>query len=240
MEKIKTHPSLTHYAVQKSGKGGLLCAICDGMGGGVRGEEAALLAVKALQGWKTERFFRMEETALEQEFIRKIQQLNDFIYETINKGKKIGGCTMTLLYLDKKKTFVVNVGDSPCICFKQDICKVVSVADNHAGQLYRWGEITEKAQWKHPGKSHLTQYLGMDPDSVLLSPHIYKASTLGEELYLLASDGLLDMLIPEDIGELLKKIQPGKNLAEELVDAAKRSGSRDNITVIVVRKEDKK
>ena len=52
--------------------------------------------------------------------------------------------------------------------------------------------------------------------------------------YLLCSDGLVDEVTDERIGDVLANLTDPQSAADHLVDMANRAGGRDNVTVVVV------
>ena len=88
-----------------------------------------------------------------------------------------------------------------------------------------------------PGKKKapLIQYLGMDPEEILIEPFIAKGDLKKGDQYLLCSDGLTDMLTNFEIADIMLNSPDAATCAENLIRAALEHGGRDNITVIVCR-----
>ncbi len=237
LEESALKPSqLLHFSMRKECEDAVLCAVCDGMGGGAKGEEAAYLAVEMLGELRAEDLKKDSSEIIEEKFKCLTQRINNAIYEKFKEESVFTGCTITLLYTDDKRTIAENVGDSPCILLREGKYEVVSISDNRANLLYQMGRITEEERWIHKTKNQLTQYAGMNPNEVLLSPHIYVGEAMQKgDMYILSSDGMLDKMGFDDVLDVTKVDY--KNTAEVLVDRALRCGSRDNVTVIVVKRE---
>ncbi len=212
-----------------------LFAVCDGMGGEAFGEKASAEAVNKLANIEVNKLASMNKEEIETELIQTIQTINDDIFNKYASVGRVMGCTMTVLYMDKRNIFVINVGDSPGIRYDSEGYAFVTFPDNHANKLYMMGEISEQERWTHRSKSQLTQCIGMDPDEVVLSPHVYYEKYPEEGVtFVLCSDGLTDGLSFEDIrSEIDGKWK--RKVAKKLVDRAVTAGSRDNITALVVR-----
>jgi protein phosphatase len=92
---------------------------------------------------------------------------------------------------------------------------------------------------KRPGREHrkapLTQYLGFGSDEILLEPHIAKGMIKRDDLYLLCSDGLTDMLSNFEISDIMINNPEPETCVKKLIDAALEHGGRDNVTAIVCR-----
>lgn len=217
-------------------KNALLCAVCDGMGGESRGEEASFLAVDMLQKINPLLLQKKDEDGLVTFLTGYLQTINDAIYRTLAEGSRMSGCTISLAYVDDRKTILLNVGDSSGIYVNRNEIRIVTIADNKANQLYRMGRISEEERWTHASKSQLTQYLGMNPAEILLSPHVFIGPAIeqGEHL-VLASDGLHEGLSMQDIKMIVSDGKP--NHASKLVHSAIEKGCRDNVTAIVITRE---
>lgn len=235
MQEICSCDQLQQYQTQKELELPILLAICDGMGGGADGEKASELAVKKVSEWDLAQFVNLSDEAFQQVMTDRIQQINDSIYGTLSHEGMLVGCTITILYVDEKRVYFINAGDSPGFVLEQGKLQAVTQSDNRANQMYIMGKISEKERWTHKTKNQLTQYLGMDPEEVLVSPHFYKMNVPDRPTtYLISSDGLIDGGNFEQIRDLLA--QDGTHhIARELVEAAMNAGSRDNVTAIALR-----
>ena len=147
---------LEHFVFKKEKKDAILCAVCDGMGGGMKGEEASFIAVKMISELELEQLKKDSIEVIEEKFKTLTQKINDVIYNTFKEERRFTGCTITLFYTDDKRTIVENVGDSPCIHIREDNYEVVSVSDNRANQLYQMGRITEAERWTHKTKNQFS------------------------------------------------------------------------------------
>ena len=94
------------------------------------------------------------------------------------------------------------------------------------------GMITQEQATFSTNKNLVTRAVGVE-DTVLLELHLH--DTLAEDLYLLCSDGLSDMLDDESIGQLMDGRGSLQDIGDALVDAANEAGGKDNIAVILVR-----
>lgn len=197
--------------------GGLqVYAVCDGMGGGDKGEEASFTVAEALA------------EAARQDRLHSIRQLNALMQRTSDaiyrKHDTLSGSTVALLILAEGRAIVMNVGDSRVYRLRSG--KLEQVSCDHVGY-----------------QAHsITQYLGM-PDDESLTPSYHiddmrQWTSGGDEdaaVFLLCSDGLTDMVADEDICAVLTAEKRPRFAAEKLVDMALRHGGRDNVTAMVVR-----
>lgn len=237
MEKVLPFTSTRHYERVVECTGAVLVAVCDGMGGESRGEEAAFLANRVLESVKLRTFENLATEELQRKLGQLIDEMNDSVYRNLGCKGGFAGSTVVLLYGDATRTVVANVGDSPCIRHLEGKSQLVTIPDNQANYLFQRGKITEEERWEHQAKSQLTQCLGEDPAEFEVQPHMYVASAMNKnEIYLLSSDGLIDGVKIPQITAMLKQ-NPTPSIAHALVEAAKAGGSRDNITVVFVQRK---
>jgi protein phosphatase len=85
-----------------------------------------------------------------------------------------------------------------------------------------------------PARNLLLQALGPCPE---IRPELLTQAVAPGDLYLLCSDGLYGACTDSRIGALLARASALAPCCTELVEAAKYDGSRDNITVVLVRCE---
>lgn len=208
-----------------------LAAAADGMGGQAYGEQASLLAVKAL---KPCCFEQVRETAGS-----CMKQANQAICRERRRNSGVGmGSTLTTLYVDQGRAICCNIGDSPCYLYREGRLHPLFTAHNRAERMVQTGILTRQQAVEHPGRHELTQYLGIFQEEMILQPAFSEEILLKEgDFFLLATDGLTDGLTEEAIEALLSRnidADCGK-ITEILLQEALSNGSRDNITVLAVK-----
>ena len=83
-------------------------------------------------------------------------------------------------------------------------------------------------------KPPLSQNLGIPPTEMIIDPYLLELPYKDNDLYLICSDGLTDMVKNEEIAEILKNELPGDAI-ESLLSKALKAGGRDNITIILCK-----
>ncbi|MBT1164297.1 PP2C family protein-serine/threonine phosphatase [Bifidobacterium felsineum] len=232
--------------------------VCDGMGGGLGGEQASQLAVQ--------RFATLSDSPVRNR--RDIQTaLHDAHRQILNLGQRLGGVagtTISGLVLphiptgntsDMQQTYVVNIGDSrvyhlspkhdaqqhssPQSASESNIVSTPSFWD--ASSLIRItrdhsqrqeaidaGLLTPQDAEVLIPRNIITQCLG-DPDGI--DADIYVADLTGR--YIICSDGLYGEVSDNDIAGIAATHANPQDAAHALVKMALDAGGRDNITVIV-------
>jgi len=199
---------------------GLCMAIFDGMGGENFGESASYAAARKMQSCQRTfaDFFIPEKKYLG----RMTAQLNAAVLAAADeKGTRRMGSTMVSLYYTARMVYVCNLGDS----------RAYRLRDGEFSQMSR--DHISTRPMPAGKKPPLTQHLGIDPEDMLIEPHIVKAELRKGDQYLLCSDGLTDMVENVEISDILLRSETTEECVSSLVQAAMEHGGRDNITVIL-------
>jgi protein phosphatase len=110
------------------------------------------------------------------------------------------------------------------------------ITDDHTwvGLALKAGEISKEQAQFHPWRHVLSQCLGRkDLYKISLQPLDVQS---GDRL-LLCSDGLTEEVSDDQIQAVLTNGKTCQEAAEELIEAAKKAGGSDNITVVIVAED---
>lgn len=194
-------------------------AVFDGMGGEERGELAAYLSAKIMAEYSFES--NIEKMLLE--FCKRANA--EICNYAENHGINSMGTTAAILVCSKKKIGLCNIGDSKV--FRCTKGKLEQISKDHVS--------ISPFLVKPP----LTQNLGIPETELLIAPYIATGEYQAEDIYLICSDGLTDMVKVEDIQKILLDSKK-EQAAENLLECALANGGRDNITLIVLFVKKKK
>jgi protein phosphatase len=211
--------------------------LADGMGGHLAGEVAAKEAVLHLCD-SIERFFRSQAHPTVQAAKSHLRQAfadaNSWIRSLAGQHPDLSGMGTTLccLLLLEKEAIFAHIGDSRIYRYRGTLERLTQ---DHSlrEELLAQGEITEKMAANFPYKNVLTRALGI---SNAVEPVIQQSASLPGDIYFLSSDGLHDVLSDRQIETVLRHASSIKEAAIELVEAAKKAGSTDNITILILKK----
>ena len=160
--------------------------------------------------------------------------------EMKRRGNRRMGSTLTALYIDDGKAVCCNVGDSRGYLLRGGKLSQLSVDHNKAGRMVELGVLTPKQAARHPSRHELTQHLGIFADEMVIEPAMSQPVKLEDgDLFLLCSDGLTDMVSPEDIKKILSGKALPQEMVKELIQLALAGGGRDNVTAIVLQIREK-
>ena len=128
------------------------------------------------------------------------------------------------------KVYIGHVGDSRIYRIRKDFIRKLTHDHSYVQKLVKDGTITEEEARNHPKKNMLMKALGC---TAFLEPDVTVKGLVKDDVILMCSDGLSNMLKDEEINEIIK--EQGTLSAEKLVEKANENGGYDNITAIVIR-----
>ncbi|HMA59279.1 MAG TPA: Stp1/IreP family PP2C-type Ser/Thr phosphatase [Halanaerobiales bacterium] len=201
-------------------------AVADGMGGHNAGEVASEIAIESIRDYTFE---------FDQEIIPQIKSVITEANQNIRdcsqdyENYQDMGTTLTLGILKDNQLYYGHVGDSRIYLFNGDLNQITT---DHSlvNDLIENKSISPDEAFDHPKKNIITQALGIDKD---LEIQTDKVDISKEDIIMLCTDGLSDMIRFENIQEIFKKDQSIKEMIEELGSKALTNGGTDNITIIM-------
>lgn len=222
--------------VYKNKKNIPLAIVADGMGGHQAGDTASYLAVTGLgEVW--------EETMLTQKddvcdwLVDHIQEENARIFDqgSINPEMFGMGTTIVSTVILEDELILAHVGDSRAYIVRDE--EIKQLTDDHSlvNELIKTGEISAEMAQNHPKKNILVRSIGV-PGEVEVD--ISLISFKPQDMILLCSDGLTNMLTDDEIKEVMLTDSLLKNRVEKLIELANIAGGTDNITVLIIDFDD--
>ena len=223
-----------------------LAMLADGMGGYNAGEVASGMAVAVLKNdleadlaaWYRE-LTRHGIEKLHGLVQARISRTNLSIYQSAQTQTQYAGMGTTLVltvFLNDRVT-VAHIGDSRLYRLRQDTLEPLTRDHSYLQEQMDIGLLTpEQARHSH-NKNLLTRALGVD---IEVMAEIRDYQTEPEDVYLLCSDGLTDMLTDAEIAHALlqnRALGFGKlqQAADDLIRRANDNGGRDNVSVVLLR-----
>ncbi len=205
-----------------------LFAIADGMGGARAGEVAAGIAAAAL---RDERLGVVDEASLE----ATIAEANRRVWErSVADPSTAGmGTTVTVALVDAPAAQIVfgQVGDSRAYRLRGDVLEQVTTDHSLVAELVESGVLTPEEAERHPQRSAITRAVGTER---AIEVDVFTTPAELDDLVLLCSDGLTDMLTKDEIAAVIVGAERDPDAAAAaLVAAANAHGGEDNITVVL-------
>jgi protein phosphatase len=224
-----------------------LALLADGMGGYNAGEVAAQMAVDIVAEGTAQAFDAQKgskalgkvdpATGLSRAGLLlrdQILRANDAIFESALNDPECEGMGTTVVgaLLTDRRLVVAHVGDSRCYRLRNGVLVALTRDHSLLQEQIDCGEWKEEASRNFPHKNLVTRALGAERYvQVDLAEHF----TEPDDLYLLCSDGLTDMLEDAQLAQLLMEKNDG--LAQTvalLVRTANELGGRDNISAVLI------
>ena len=204
-----------------------LFAVADGMGGAQAGEVASRLAAAVLEeGAGDERG--------EERVASLIQEANRRVFQRSNEDAATSGMgtTMTVALVDSAGGTIAfgHVGDSRAYRVRDGVLEQLTDDHSLVGELVRSGKLSPEEAETHPQRSVITRALGTEPD---VDVDTFTVEARPDDLYLLCSDGLTDMISADEIFAVLDGSDDLEVAARALIEAANARGGEDNITVVL-------
>lgn len=210
-----------------------LYILADGMGGYKGGEIASSLAVANVKNYITNHF---KKTRKDKESILKllryaIEHTNKVIYEKAQEDEELHdmGTTLDICLIYNNRVFIGHVGDSRVYRIRKNIMRKITTDHSYVEKLVKEGTITKEEAYNHPKKNMLMKALGCHS---LVEPDVICKGFLKDDILLMCSDGLTNMLRENEIYNLL--LNNPDNPEEALIKNANDLGGYDNITAIII------
>lgn len=206
------------------------CAVCDGVGGTERGNDAADYVLKSLSKKSS---YSIDKTS---DMLQILCDINKSLIEEQKNKKIINSMQTTIVGINmyENKVIYYNSGDSRLYRLRGEyLCKLT---EDHstAQEMVNNGMITENIEKELMRCSQITRCLGAEET---LPPEIVEISAppLCGDVYLLCSDGLWGTVDEQKIGLILREDCNLEQKVNELYLAAIDNGSEDDISIVIFR-----
>jgi serine/threonine protein phosphatase PrpC len=207
------------------------CLVADGMGGGAAGEIASHIFAES-----TLELFLDNEDPSEQkvvETVKKVFQMaNEKIldYASQNTLHESMGCTAELIVFTGEGFVLGHMGDSRTYRVRNGLLKQLTKDHSLVQDQIDQGALTPEEARNHSLRHVINRAVGAEESLAL---DLIRGKTYPDDLFLLCSDGLTDMVDDDLISQVLKSAGSLNQKAENLIELAKSAGGNDNITIVL-------
>lgn len=212
-------------------------ALADGMGGHQAGEIAARECIASICKIVKKSKGRKKKTTLTEarsSIQHAIAQVNDIIFKMglANPDLRGMGTTLCAMQFHEQGVIYAHIGDSRI--YRVNNGKLTQMTSDHSlmRELIDLGQLSEGQAPEFLYKNIITKAIGTEPK---IDPSIQISDVADKDTFMMCSDGLSDMLSPEEMETILNKGLTVAQTAKALVNAAKDKGGFDNITVVLIR-----
>jgi serine/threonine protein phosphatase PrpC len=224
-----------------------LVVLADGMGGHRGGEIASTMTVDAIISNLQQKLPTISAGEIDEAsgFSRESICLQDAVVEAnqsvfqaseSNPDHKGMGTTIVVLQFYNNTFSLAHIGDSRCYRLRSGKFEQITKDHSLLQELIDRGFYTPEEARKSMNKNLVTRALGIDP---VVMPDIQEDIVLKNDIYLLCSDGLTDLVEDEDIYLTINQFSANlEEAAKQLITKANQNGGKDNISVMLCRIED--
>ncbi len=179
---------------------------------------------------------QVEDGGPEARVIRQaFERANKAIHDAAQNRPECAGMGTTLVsaLFSDDSIVIAHVGDSRLYRLRDGQFEQMTVDHSLLERLIAQGFYTREEAEQSNNKNYVTRAMGISADEKV---DVRRESVLADDIYLLCSDGLSDLVEPGVISSVLA--EPGVNLealAAHLIRLANDAGGKDNISVVLVR-----
>jgi len=221
-----------------------LMVLADGMGGYNAGEVASGIAVQTITELAAEGANREERndvdphTGLMRQTIvlrDAITRANKIIFQTAQSQTHCEGMGTTLvaaIFYDNRVS-IAHVGDSRAYRLRGGAFEQLTMDHSLLQELVDRGFYSEEEAQRSTNRNYVTRALGVEPS---VEVEVQEFEVLPDDVYLLCSDGLPDMVEDEDIHLTIRTFNASLDVVgQQLVQLANDHGGRDNVSIMLAQ-----
>jgi protein phosphatase len=238
--KVREH---NEDAIGSIGDIGLM-VLADGMGGYNAGEVASGIAVQTITQLASEGANRERRNELDSStgFMRQsivlrdaVARANKIIFQTAQSQTHCEGMGTTLvaaMFFDNKVS-IAHVGDSRAYRLRGNKFEQLTLDHSLLQELVDRGFYSEEEAQRSTNRNYVTRALGVEPT---VEVEVQEFDVLPDDVYLLCSDGLPDMVEDEDIHLTISTFNASLDVVgQQLVQLTNDHGGRDNVSVMLAQ-----
>ena len=237
---VREHNEDCFLTVPESG----IAILADGMGGHLAGEVASAMAIDQVTHSLLNTFAKtrrdLPETRDGESFdaaalVEAIQAANSAIYAaSMNQPEQAGmGTTIVVVTFHDDLLTVAHVGDSRLYRYRDGVLDQVTQDHSMVQELLRRGLMTAEEARTSVNRNLVTRALGIDP---LVEVDVKEQSFEDDDIYLLCSDGLNDVLLDEEVAAILAQYPDDLDAAaQQMILDVNARGGPDNVSIVLVR-----
>ncbi len=230
----KTDPGIHRKANQDiffiDDKNGII-VVADGIGGAPEGDVASWIFAKTARETFSNAVHISEKNAafLVEEAFKKANRAI-FSYANENPARKGMGCTAEIIIFYEGGFALGHMGDSRTFRLRNE--ELVQLTTDHslAQEQLDKGLITQEEADHHPYKNVILRAVGIEKNPLL---DVLEGTAASNDRFLLCTDGLSDMVDLAKIQEYLISVDSIRQAVDNLIQAARQNGGRDNITAVL-------
>jgi protein phosphatase len=221
-----------------------LMVLADGMGGYNAGEIASGIAVETVTKMAANGASREARDDIDphsglmrQSIVLRdaVYRANKIIYQTAQSQTHCEGMGTTIvacMFYDNKIS-IAHVGDSRAYRLRNGVFEQLTMDHSLLQELVDRGFYSAEEAQRSTNRNYVTRALGVEPT---VEVEVHEHEVLPDDIYLLCSDGLPDMVEDEDIHLTISTFNDSLDVVgQQLVELANEQGGRDNVSVMLAQ-----
>lgn len=211
----------------------LFLCIADGLGASKGTDVASMIAIEEFKKYITTNLKSEKIDNIEKEVKIALYMINRIIYSYQRMNPELYGSfssTLTIAAINKNKEILIShIGNTRLYLYRQGNLFQMTKDDTIAQQLLEKNEIKETEYFMHPDRGVLNKFLGM-PE---VEPFITKGVLVTDDVLLLLSNGVYEMLALDKIKQIFANTKTSKEACEWIIQGANELGGLDNSSVVI-------
>lgn len=221
------------FCAAEDPEGGVLAAIADGVGGQAKGEVASRMAIdNALQIFGT----ADPELSAGELLWQIFKEANLAIYNAILEHPEEGrmATTLTATLVRDGEVTIGHVGDCRVYHIHEGMIKRITTDHSYVGLQLKLQLISEEEARTSEFRNLLTRCVGSRP---MIRTDYYSFQVSPRDIIIQCSDGLYGSVSEEAMLEIILHFKP-EQACEQLAQLAEKQGSKDNISIQILKIDD--
>jgi serine/threonine protein phosphatase PrpC len=228
-------------ALWPTGPNSGILAVADGLGGHAGGERASRLAIEAIQRSLQNSLTSAEGPLAAEQFRGAILDGIEAANRAVRELGTGAATTLALVEIQDRTVRSYHVGDSTILLTGQrGKLKLQTISHSPVGYAVEAGLMKEEDAIHHEARHVISNVIGSEGMRIEIGPAIEMAA---RDTLVLASDGLLDNLLPQEIVEFVRSGPLERGVAALVAEAQHRMAGKngngpskpDDLTVIAYR-----
>lgn len=210
-----------------------LYLLADGIGGYSGGEVASKECLETLASYLQQNIQKATDVQAACCLLTEaIQEANHRIYQLSLSNDMLNmGTTLCCFWVINSTAILAHVGDSRIYIKRQKKVELLTIDHSLYVDKLKPKDLTKINKSQIYGSHILTNIIGR-PGKVI--PTINTMKIKLDDLFLICSDGLTDIVSHSILKHILLQSKPLEETTEELISAAFKAGGKDNITTLLI------
>ena len=215
-----------------------VAVLADGMGGYNAGEVASGMATTfirtELARWLAQAGQHLKAFDLRRGIEICVDNANQAILGAAESNPQYSGMGTTVVVgvFQGSRLILGHIGDSRCYRLRDGTMQQITRDHSWLQEQVDAGLLTAQQAALSSNRNLVTRALGVEPNVMM---EVNEFQVAPNDLFLMCSDGLTDMVSDADLVELVRAPLPLEEKATLLIETANANGGRDNVSVLLVQ-----